>query len=474
MRVLLVQGYLGPNPHDTLVYPLGLSYVATALADDGHDVRLCDPNAHPDGLDSVWYEISTWAPSVVGVSLRNIDTTDYINYRYYYEHLVDTLSVIRCAAPEATIMIGGTGFSTFPERIMADHPRIDIGIVLEGEATAVEVLRHLADPTVVPGVYVRRGADVVFTGVRPMAGYPDIAWPRRDFCDVTPYLSVERAIGVQSYRGCPLKCEYCNYPSLNGRRVRTRSARDVVNEIEDLRCRHGIREIIFADSLFDLRRSFARDICDELIARNLDVRWSAWFETYRFDEDWFLLAKQAGCYRFCFSPDGASNTTMAALGKRCREADVERVLDLAARYPDVAFRFTLFCGVTGQDWSDVWKSMRFVVRSHLLLSNSRCLLSWTRVFPNSPLYTRIVAAGELDPGVDLLPATVRDHRPLFHVAPGAPRLATPIMRTAWMVAEWFRQARKRLPGVDRCVRRWVANSTARRRDSKTIAQGASR
>ncbi len=469
MRVLLIQGYLGPNPSDSLVYPLGLSYVATALADDGHEVRICDPNAHAEGLGALRREVASWEPKVVGVSLRNIDTTDYIRYLYYYPYLEDVLSIVEDLAPDAAIIIGGTGFSTFPERIMNDHPRIDIGVVFEGETSATEVLRHLTDPTAVRGVYVRRGDDVVFTGSRRLDSYPDISWPRRDFCDLEPYLSIERAIGIQSYRGCPLECEYCNYPELNGRYVRSRSARDVVDEIEDLRVRHGVREVIFADSLFDLRRSFAREICSELIARDLDVRWSAWFETYRFDEEWFLLAKEAGCYRFCFSPDGASDATMTAMGKRCRESDVERVLEMAARYSDVAFRFTLFCSVRCQNWRDVWKSVRFVVRSHLVLANSRCLLSWTRVFPNSPLYARLVAAGGLDRSVDLLPPRVLDHRPLFHLAPQAPRLATPIVRATWVAAEWLRQVRKRLTTVERWVASRLARIAARRNVDGTVA-----
>jgi len=440
-----------------------LSYIATALDTAGHEVRICDPNAQADGLRAVGRHLAMWQPEVVGISLRNIDTTDYLRYRYYYRHLGETLDAITATAPDATIIIGGTGFSTFPERIMRDHRRIDFGVVLEGEATIVELLAKRDDPTRVGGIYIRRGDDVTFTGPRGFSTYPDIAWPRRDFCDLKPYLATERAVGVQSYRGCPLKCAYCNYPALNGRRIRTRTPRDVVDEIEDLHRRHGVREVIFADSLFDLKRSFARDICQELIQRKLEVRWSAWFETWRFDEGWFEMAKRAGCYRFCFSPDGASDATMAALGKRCRETDVERILNIAARNPDVAFRFTLFCGSRGQDWRDVWRSMRFVLHSHLVLANSRCLLSWTRLFPNSPMYAQLVEQGYISRDQDLLPPQVDDQRSLFHIDPSAPKLATPIMRVTWQGAEVLRQARKRVPRLSAWVARRLA-VRARKRD----------
>ena len=456
MRILLIQGYLGRAPDDSLVYPLGLAYVATALAHDGHDLHICDPNAGPDGLQQVRREIKRLAPHVVGISLRNIDTAGYIGFRYYYRGLSELLDLLEEA--EATIMIGGAGFSTFPAQIMADHPRLAIGVVGEGEATAVEVLRCLGDPSRVAGVYLRKGPKVIFTGPRPFKTYTDGEWPRRDFCDIKPYLAVERSIGVQSYRGCPCECLYCNYPSLNGRRIRARTAQDVVDEIEDLHLRYGIREVIFADSLFDLKRPFARQICEDLVRRNLDVRWSAWFETHGFDEEWFHLARRAGCYRFCFSPDGASDATMAAMGKRCREGDVERILDLAANYPETAFRFTLFCSGPGQDWLDVWRSVCFVVRAHFVLPNSRCLLSWTRIYPNSKLFSSLVSSGEIGTQTDLLPSDVVDHRPLFYFSPSAPRLATPIMLATWKGAEMLRRTRKICTAV---VRR-LGKASARR------------
>lgn len=447
MRVLLIQGYLGPSPPDSLVYPLGLAYVATALAEDGHDVRVCDPNAIADERDHIRRVLREFDPEVVGLSLRNIDTTDFLRHRYYYGYLSQTLNEIRCVCPTVPLIVGGTGFSTFPEKIMREHSAIDFGVYLEGEATAVELLRNLGNPSEVLGLYYRCGESVVFTGLRAFAAYPNMRWPRRDFVDLEPYLATERSIGVQSYRGCPLRCAYCNYPSLNGRKLRGRTASDVVDEIEHLHRKHGVREIIFTDSLFDLQRPFAVAICEELIARHLDLRWSAWFETYKFDEEWFLLARRAGCYRFCFSPDGATDRTMKALGKRCRVDDVAAVVRIAERYPGTAFRFTLFCGVTGQDWHDVWMSLLFMFRTHFLLENSRCLLSWIRLFPNSDIYRQLATSGNLPEATDLLPATVKDRRSLFFIAPDAPRLATPIMCAAFYLIDALRLLRRRSAGL---------------------------
>ena len=339
-------------------------------------------------------------------------------------------------------MIGGAGFSTFPERIMRDHPSLDFGVFLEGEETAVDLLRNLKRPSAVPGLYYRDGAEVRFSGSREFPDLAELDWPRHDFLDLTPYLQQERGIGVQSYRGCPLGCVYCAIPTLNGRQLRRRTAGDVVDEIEHLSREYSVQEIAFTDSVFDLDRAFARAVCEELIARHLDLRWKAYFETYKFDEEWFLLARRAGCDGFFFSPDGATDATMRSLGKRCREQDVENVLDIASRHPEVKFYVALFCGVPGQGWRDVWKSLRLIIKTHYLLKNSMCFLNWVRILPNTEIYRQISAADPSYLDLDLLPAQVSDHRQLLFVAPDSPRLATPIVLLVYRVLSMLRRRRK--------------------------------
>ena len=442
MKVQLVQGYLGPMPANSLVYPLGLAYVGAALRADGHQVSASDPNAHPVGLDHLRDELETAAPEVVGISLRNLDTCDYLNFVYYYQFLHDTLQTIRQACPTASLIIGGAGFSMFPERIMTDHPEIDFGVFLEGEATIVDLLHRLDRPAEVPGLYYRDGDQVRFTGPRQFLDITEVDRPDHDLLDLGPYLQQERGIGIQSYRGCPLGCVYCNIPALNGRKVRCRSANDVVDEIERLQHRYAVSTVAFTDSVFDLDRGFAASVCEQLIARGVDIRWKAYFETFRFDEEWFLLARRAGCDGFFFSPDGATDTTMRALGKRCRERDLAEVLRLAVKYPETTFHIALFCGVPGQDWRDVRRLIQLIYQTHYRLRNTMCFLNWMRVLPATGAYRRLADSGALTADVDLLPASVTDHRQLFFVAPGLPRLATPVVLTVYRVLDRLRRRRQ--------------------------------
>jgi len=72
MRVLLIQSWLGPG-FPLPIFPLGLAYVATALAAAGRECRIVDPNVESEPMEAVGAAIREFAPEVIGLSLRNID-----------------------------------------------------------------------------------------------------------------------------------------------------------------------------------------------------------------------------------------------------------------------------------------------------------------------------------------------------------------------------------------------------------------
>lgn len=79
MKVLLISANTLTEPYP--VYPLGLDYVAGAIAAD-HQVQIVDMNSIRD-YDSLGEIIRQFSPDVIGISLRNIDNTDATDERVY-------------------------------------------------------------------------------------------------------------------------------------------------------------------------------------------------------------------------------------------------------------------------------------------------------------------------------------------------------------------------------------------------------
>jgi radical SAM superfamily enzyme YgiQ (UPF0313 family) len=343
--------------------------------------------------------------------LRNIDTTDKTDFYYYYASIKTTLNEIHKIWNNGKIIIGGAGFSTFPIQILKQNDLIDFGVYLEGEDTILELLNNLGTPKKVKGIYYRENGKILYTGNRENFTNFDFI-PDRSFFNLNQY-DYPRSIGIQSKRGCVLQCSYCNYPSLNGTKLRMRKPNNIVDEIEKIIKTTNTKEIIFTDNVFNIPISHSIAICKEIINRNLTVRWSAWFDIKNIDQEFIDLAVKSGCYRMCFSPDGLVNETLSSLNKNITKNDITKLLVLTKRNKMIDFRFSVFALPPYQTIAGLIQTIIFVFKTHVLYRNSKCLVSWIRILPNTRLYKS--SSNEEAISIDnLLPEKVVNKELLFY------------------------------------------------------------
>ncbi len=80
------------------------------------------------------------------------------------------------------------------------------------------------------------------------------------------------AIPIQFSRGCPYSCfNYCTYPLQQGRKVRFRSIKNLVDEIEMLNNSYGYEKFVFRDPVFSINRSKTLELCNEIIKRKIKI-----------------------------------------------------------------------------------------------------------------------------------------------------------------------------------------------------------
>ncbi|MGE5342816.1 MAG: B12-binding domain-containing radical SAM protein [Candidatus Omnitrophota bacterium] len=159
---------------------------------------------------------------------------------------------------EASILAGGHGASMSPELILdagAD------GVVLgEGESTFQEILNRGIQPGI-PGTLVRVNGETIQGPPRPLI-FPldNLDFPDREL--MPPAL--DGVYLMETSRGCPHDCQFCETTRFYGRRWRPKSADRVIREVQDLIHRHDAWIIHFADDNFSASTERVKEICEKL------------------------------------------------------------------------------------------------------------------------------------------------------------------------------------------------------------------
>lgn len=422
MRVLLVQAFTALDME--LVYPIGLAWLAAHL--DGHEVEIFDLNLYRDNpFERLGERLIAFRPEVVGISLRNMKVGMPHKYTDDFQPQQETIEFIKARVPGIQVVAGGTAFSLYAEAMMRRVPAIDLGVWGEAEHRFPQLLERLDRPHEVPGVYWRDGDEIRYTGAPPQVDFPALRPPRRDLVAHGPYLdSSFVSVGVQTKRGCALRCIHCSDTFLLGHAVRMRPARDVVDEIEALVHDHGVRQLFFCDQIFNIPVGHAIDICKELVDRKVDVRWSAWFNEHRktLPDELMVWLKRAGCGLLSFSPDHVDDRMLKNLDKNFRQEDMRYTVEVAKKHGmDVEYSF--FLNSPGEDLRSLLSIVKFLAWARLQLGPqlrmfTLLLMQPIRIYPHTRLAELAREQGIIPPDHDLIEGQYYNPGPLRHVVKG--------------------------------------------------------
>lgn len=388
MKILLILSYYGMESIPT--FPLGLSYLAGAL--DNHQVEVLDPNIEENHLQKIEDALKRFAPDVVGISLRNI--WSYNLGLYYSDAVLPILKLIKSCG-NYPVVFGGSGFTAYAKEIMEAVPQIDYGVYGEGEETFPQLLNHLDHPEAVKCVFYRKDGKVCFSGAGILKNFDELPSPRRDIFKIDSYKNFPAAMGVQSKRGCILKCAYCIYPKISRYKLSSRSPKEVVDEIQYLVDTHHLKEIIFVDSVFNIPMKHAEEICRELIKRNLNIKWTGWFCLKNMTREFIQLAVKAGCRLFELSPDAYTDKSLMLLGKNIKTSDIVRTYKLFKQTPGANVHYNFFYNGPGENIFSFLRLLLFFLRAKIFLGTKlkHFVISHVHIEPHTELYRLSVSRG---------------------------------------------------------------------------------
>lgn len=360
MRIAFVSGNREKLPD--AVTPIGILSVM-ASTPDHHAKTLIDLCFEREPLQSLREQLRSFEPELVAIGMRNIQDADYTGSTNQLEYYAAVIGAIRDETP-APIVLGGSGFSVMPRDLM-QRLKPDYGISGEGEDAFPRLVEALENPssTFAEVGNLHRLVDAKVESTPPVAGFFDMGnLPKRDRNLVdSRYYERYGIESIQTKRGCPLRCEYCTYPTIEGRVGRLREPVDVVDEMfEALEAHPDLHHFFFVDSVFNLPRTHAKAVCRELIARDWQVPWTCYANPLGFDVEMAQLACTARCAGMEIGSDSGCDDVLKRLRKGFTTEDIRRIHDISDS-EGVKDCHTFILGTQGETLDDVERSIEFVV-----------------------------------------------------------------------------------------------------------------
>jgi anaerobic magnesium-protoporphyrin IX monomethyl ester cyclase len=381
-------------------YPIYLSYTAAVLDEAGFEVSF---------LDAVMDELSIveFAQRVHDLNprLALLETsTPSIEFE------LETAAAIKDLAPETFVSLIGSHVTYFDEETVAENPAVDAVIRGEFEYTAADLARALdagGDPSLragydlsgVPGLTYRdTTGDVRANPDRPLFEPLDrMPFPARHIVKGDGYRAGIYSGGYPtamiSSRGCPYRCTFCLWPDiLYGHEFRSRSAENVVDEIEEAVRVHGHDEVYFDDDTFTIDRQRVMDICRLILERGLEkeVEWIAQCRVDTVDREMLEAMKAANCGYILFGVESGSPEMLKKMKKGITLDKVRSAMELTRQVGIKTQAFFLF-GIPGETRETVRETIEFAKE----LNASSTQFAIAIPHPGTALYEECKANGWL-------------------------------------------------------------------------------
>jgi radical SAM superfamily enzyme YgiQ (UPF0313 family) len=339
-----------------MVPPIGEAYLAAYLSSKGHNIKILDLTLSNNFKADVEEAIYNFNPEVIGVSIRNIDSTTYPGNLFFYLPVKKVVEFIKeIAEPEISVILGGAGFSIFSEEILRDLNH-DIGVFGEGEYVFQEILKKVKNDEDIREI--ERGIcfiteDGQYHQKPPwiVKNLDDLPFPERELIDNEAYLidplydSGPVWANVQTKRGCSKNCIYCSYKYIEGPSVRYRSSELIAKELDFIRNNINIKNIFFVDSLFNLNYTYTKRVCQEIIDHNIDVLWGANYAPSTKFIDLLPLMKESGATHLASGFESLSGEMLKNMKKgrnpndailtseKCSELEIEQLIHMIVGGP---------------------------------------------------------------------------------------------------------------------------------------------
>jgi len=358
--------------------PLELANSAALLEAEGHSVRITD--AHALGMKPEHVTRCAVGFDKVFISSSSLDrwqcpTPDLGPFLASVERLRKTTDEVYVLGVHGTLRPQEILNLTAARAVIRGEP----------EGTIVEICRGtpLRD---IRGIAFREDGRIIVNQDREPVNLDELPPPALHLLPMEKYcyeVLGPRFTLFEGSRGCASRCSFCLL-AMYGRGLRRKSPARLIREVDLAISRFGVKTAYFMDLEFTAIRGAVMELCDHLIRKRYDFRWTCQTRLDLVDEELLESMRRAGCRLIHFGVEAGTDRFLNKINKGITTAQIRDGLGLVRRAGiDSACFFML--GFPDEDEDELERTVRFARE----LNPTYALFHQVTPYPGTPLYDEI-------------------------------------------------------------------------------------
>lgn len=341
--------------------------VATQLKKAGFDIQIYDAFLEGDGIQEVMQHINSQKPDLIGIFPADVIRFVPVQIN------IEITKLIKTYLPDTLVAILGLRTDKAIKYLLENVSGIDYILLGDPEETMVELARRInnnEETNNIGGIIKMdtRGNDSVKSNPSIAYNLDKLDFPSWNLIDLSRYHFVPhryrfgRPFPILTTRGCPWdNCIFCKESSIiNLPPYRTRSAENVVDEIELITRKYNFSEMQFFEGNFNTDIEWLKRFRDEIKKRKLSFTWSCLSRVDMIQEKAAKIMRDAGCWNIVFGIESNSQVLLDVMNKGIRVENIREAIRIC-KSQGIETTGNFLIGIPGERPIDVINSARFAV-----------------------------------------------------------------------------------------------------------------
>jgi len=298
---------------------LGLESIAANIL-DLVQVKIIDGKVRNLNLKEIIKEVNEFKPDVVGISCC---FTIGINF---------ALRIANESKKLGYITILGGWHPSFVHSEILKYPFVDIIVRGEGELTFRELIKN-KNLEEIKGISYKNNGSIIDTPDRPLIkDLNKLPLPAGNLRDSKTYYQIFQMPldAIETSRGCPYKCTFCNIHLFYRGTYRTKNTDRVIQELKIISSQKSYENVLIVDDNFTANMKRVEEICDKIIKEGikLDLICQSRIDVIKNNPNIIKKMSKAGFWLVFLGIESFNEKSLIGIQKRVHFRDIVEAIKI--------------------------------------------------------------------------------------------------------------------------------------------------